>query len=166
MCEHFESLNFTTLNINEPNEKLGIRFGGIYPNNIGKNRALNHIKALLSDGNYIIISDSYIDFNHAQWEENKNTLENIIPKKDLDLTIESGSTKNHKPSLSGNRQNELKSIHSGWKIKAKQYNDNSKHDRYIETDKIKILLSSGLYNLSNNSNKDFTYIINLKKGSL
>ena len=36
------------------------------------------------------------------------------------------------------------------------------HDRYIETDKVKILLSSGLYHLSTNSQKDFTYMVKIK----
>jgi hypothetical protein len=40
-----------------------------------------------------------------------------------------------------------------------QNRNNSIHDRYIITDKVKALLSSGLSNLDDNSNKDFSYMV-------
>jgi len=162
VADNYTRESFTTLNINERNTKLGVRFGGIYPNRIDKDKAIKHIKDLLLDGDYVKVSDSYIDFN-SSWSENKRILEEIIPKKNMDLIIESGSMRNRRPSLGGDKKNELNTICSDWNIRASQYNDNIQHDRYIETNKVKILLSSGLYNLSSSSNKDFAYIIDLKR---
>lgn len=153
---------YVALNIHNQYEKLGLRFGGTYPNQIDKSKAKHHIKALLSDGNYIKVSDSYIDGNVPQWNENKSILEEIIPHKIIRITIESGSARNHQPPLSGGKQAELRTLCVQWTIGGRQYNDNILHDRYIETDKVKILLSSGLYNLSSSSNKDFTYVVEIK----
>ena len=156
------SATYTTININVIDEKIGLRFGGIYPNSIEKNKAQKHIKALISDGSYVKVSDSYIDSSDLQWEKNKEILRDIIPYTMIDLVIESGSVINRQSSLSGLKKAELESFCIDWTVKANQYNDRVKHDRYIETDKVKILLSSGLYNLSSSSNKDFTYIVDLK----
>jgi len=154
--------SYTSLNIIDKDEKIKLRFAGIYSNGLDKNKAQKHIKALLSDANYIKVSDSYIDRGSSQWNQNKTTLENIIPYKEMDITIESGSIRNNQPSLSNEKKTDLKNLCSQWNIYARQYNDNILHDRYIETDKVKILLSSGLYNLSSSSNKDFTYVVEIK----
>lgn len=162
LIDNTSSYSFVTLNIMSDYEKIKLRFGGMYPNNLDKNKAQLHIKALLSDARWIKISDSYIDNDASQWNENKNLLMDIVPYKTLDLTIESGSVRNSKNPLDGTKKEELKSICRDWNVIGGQYNDNSFHDRYIETDKLKILLSSGLYNLSSGSNKDFTYIVEIK----
>ncbi len=151
---------FVTLNIMNNYEKLKLRFGGMYPNHLDKNKAQQHIKALLSDAEWVKVSDSYIDNNTSQWNENKNLLNDIVPHKTLDLTIESGSIINRRNPLSQSKKEELKSLCNNWTIQGRQYNDNSFHDRYIETNELKILLSSGLYHLS--SDKDFTYVVEIK----
>ncbi len=155
-------VSYRTLNINDNYEKLKPKYVGTYLNSMGKNKAQEHIKALLSDAIWIKVIDSYIDSNNSQWNENKNLLEQIIPFREFDLKIESGSTRDSRQPISRDKQNELSSICNDWNIGAIQYNDNSKHDRYIETDKLKILLSGGLYNLSSSSNKDFTYVVEIK----
>lgn len=155
-------VSYRVLNINDDYERLKPKYVGTYLNNIGKDKAHKHIKALLSDAKWIKIIDSYIDSNSSQWNENKNLLEQIIPFGKFDLKIESGSTRDRREPISKDKQNELNVICHDWNIGAIQYNDNTKHDRYIETDKLKILLSGGLYNLSSSSNKDFTYVIEIK----
>jgi len=155
-------VTYRTLNINDNFEKLEPKYVGTYLNSIGKDKAQEHIKALLSDANWIKVIDSYIDVNPSQWNENKNILEKIIPFQRFDLKIESGSIRERRQPISGDKQNELRVICNDWQIRAIQYNDNTKHDRYIETDKLKILLSGGLYNLSSASNKDFTYVVEIK----
>jgi hypothetical protein len=162
LVDNRTSPSYTALNIDDQSEKIKLRFGGIYSGSLDKNKAQKHIKALLSDGNYIKISDSYIDGNPSQWNENKAILGNLIPHNVLNITIESGSVRNRQPSLAGDKKAELITLCGQWSINARQYNDNVLHDRYIETDKVKILLSSGLYNLSSSSNKDFTYVVELQ----
>lgn len=162
LVDSMTQVSYTTLNINNNREKIKLRLGGIYTNRMDKSQAQKHIKALLSDGKYVKVSDSYIDRNAPQWNENKSILKDIIPHKTIKLTIESGSVRNQLSPLSGDKQADLRTLCAQWTIGARQYNDNSLHDRYIETDKVKILLSSGLYNLSSSSNKDFTYVIELK----
>jgi hypothetical protein len=161
---------FTTLNILNNSEKLKPKYGATYPNANEKNKALSHIRALLSDAIWINVIDSYIADDSSQWNTNKLILSNIIPKKVTKLTITSGSqyrnnrgdiiTKKNK--INSDEQEELKTICGDWIIISQQLNADITHDRYIETDKLKILLSSGLYNLSESSSKDFTYIIEIK----
>ena len=149
--------SFTVLNILGLNEKLDKRFGGTYTNRMDKNRAQNHIKSLLSDAKWIRIIDRYIAENRNQWSEYKTILENILPNKTIIVTIQSN------PQINQGHKSDLKSLFNNFKdIKGQSYNLSTTHDRYIETDKIKILLSSGLYHLSTNSNMDFTYIVSLK----
>ncbi len=162
LVESASSVSYRVLNINDNFEKLKPKYVGTYANSIGKNKAQEHIKALLIDSKWIKIIDSYIDSNSSQWNENKNLLKQIIPFREFDLKIESGSIRDRRETISKEKQNELNTICSDWKIGAIQYNDKNRHDRYIETDKLKILLSGGLYNLSSDSNKDFTYVIEIK----
>ena len=162
LVDQFYSRSFITLNIMDDFEKLKPKYGATYINQMGKDTAQKHIKALLYDANWVKISDSYINHNSSQWSENKNIIKYIVAHNQIDLTIESGSSRNRRATISQAEKNELKTICSDWNIKAQQFDDNSFHDRYIETDKLKILLSSGLYNLSTTSNKDFTYVIEIK----
>ena len=151
------SSTFTTLNIFELNKNLDIKFSATYLNRMNKSKAGKHIKSLLEDAKWIRIIDRYIAENRNQWSEYKTILENIIPNKSITITIQSN------PQINQSHKNDLISLFNNCKdIKGQSYNPATTHDRYIETDKIKILLSSGLYHLSTNSNMDFTYIISLK----
>jgi hypothetical protein len=144
--------SFTTVNISGilP-EKLKPKYGATYyPKATDKDKAQAHIKALLSDATWIKITDGYIA--NSDWTHNKILIDTLIPHKVLDLTIETNTF---------NQQADLKTICNNWEIKTRQFPNNI-HDRYIKTDKVKILLSSGLYHLSTSSSKDFTYIIELK----
>jgi hypothetical protein len=151
------SSTFTTLNIFELNKNLDIKFSATYLNRINKSNAQEHIKSLLEDAKWIRIIDRYIAENRSQWSEYKTILENILPNNSITITIQSN------PQINQEHKNDLKSLFDNCKdIKGQSYNLATTHDRYIETDKIKILLSSGLYHLSSSSNMDFTYIISLK----
>ncbi|QOY54005.1 hypothetical protein HUE87_08905 [Candidatus Sulfurimonas marisnigri] len=155
------NVNYITLNINNNYEKLKLKYGGTYPNATDKNKAQQHIKALLSDANWIIITDGYIA-NARQWEKNKNTIADIVPMKNLNLKIIGADKDSQRNGINESEKNELKLLSSNkWTVQVEQLNHNI-HDRYIETDKLKILLSSGLDNLSSTSTKDFTYVIAIK----
>lgn len=155
LVDKCDSVTFTQVNvvpILANSEKVDMTIGATFENATGKDKAIEHIKALLSDAKYINITDGYIEYDNNQWSENKNLLDTILPKKVIDITfIASNCTK----------KSELASLCSQWNIKTKIIGANI-HDRYIETDKIKILLSSGLYHLSTNSQKDLTYMVKIK----
>lgn len=141
---------FTTVNISGLSEKLQPKYGASYPNSTDKNKAQAHIKALLSDAHWIKITDGYIANN--DWNSNKALINTLIPHKKLDLTIVTNNF---------TQKSDLEAICNTWNVRTPQFPSNI-HDRYIETDKVKILLSSGLFHLSSSSNKDFTYIVEIK----
>jgi hypothetical protein len=160
---------FTSINIlGVFQEKLQPKYGATYPNATDKAKAQAHIKALLSDATKVMITDSYIDSGN-EWNENKRTLQNILPMANIELTIKSGSQfprngsmHTERPKLDSTKEEELKQLCTDWQVQPSQIlNTHMIHDRYIQTNKVKILLSSGLYHLSTSSAKDFTYIIEL-----
>ncbi len=158
LVEKFLNVNFTTLNINNNYEKLNIRFGATCADNPDKSKAQKHIKALLENAKYIRVIDGYIRKDNNQWSKNKKILQNILPNTYIDIIIQP------KPQIENAHKVELKNIFTNSKeIKGEFYNINNTHDRYIETDKLKILLSSGSYHLSTTSNMDFTYLITIKQ---
>ena len=149
---------FTTLNILNTYEKLQPKYGATYPNARDKDKAQNHIKALLSDAQWIKITDGYIA--NTKWRNNKTLIDFLVPHTAIDLIIV-GCAGQTKPQITSIEQNALQTIHSGWHVQAQAIQNNI-HDRYIETDRVKILLSSGLYHLSTSSQKDFTYIVEIQ----
>lgn len=148
--------NFTQLNIGaSPNlECLDMLLAGEYINATNKEEALRHIKALLSDAERVKVTDRYLIENNNSWKQCKEVLEQILPKKQLaPLKI---------ITVNFNRHRELEAICKEWGgVKAAQIGNNV-HDRYIETDKLVILLSSGIFHLSPNSNTDLTYVVKVK----
>lgn len=152
--------SFLTLNIMGLNEKLRPEYTARYQASSEKIKAQMHIKALLSDAQWIKITDSYIEAN-GQWNINKQILADIVPQRAIRLTIVSGSTRVG-GSFSSEGKQDLKSICNGWEISSEQYNDNILHDRYIETDRVQIMLSGGLYHLSTSSKKELAYIVSQK----
>lgn len=155
------SSSYKTLNLNNSLELLKPKYGATYINAANKINANEHIKFLLSDARWVKITDGYIATSR-RWNDNKNILSNIIPLSSIDVKIV-GADKNLRiNSISQSKQNELKTLSSNlWNVGAISLPINV-HDRYIETDKLKILLSSGLEHLSVTSPKDFTYIVEIK----
>ena len=155
LIEKNPSKSFVELNINPllaNSEKLDMSLGATFENSNGKDKANKHIKSLLSDAKWVKITDNYIQFDDNQWNENINTLRNILPLRKIDIAIISSIF---------SKKIDLEVICTDWNIKTQNIPQNI-HDRYIETDKVKILLSSGLYHLSTNSQKDFTYMVKIK----
>lgn len=152
---------FTTVNImGIIPEKLQPKYGATYPNAIDKTKAKAHIKALLSDASWVTITDSYIA--NQDWNQNKTLINELVPHKAMDLTIIGSNGSIGSFSITELQKQEIKSLYNNWIVKCRALNIRIIHDRYIETNKLKILLSSGLYHLSESSQKDFTYIIELK----
>lgn len=146
--------DFTQLDINALSdnfERLNMLLTGVHETNTHKQEALNHIKALISDAEFVKITDNYLHEKNS-WEQSKSVLDEILPRKNILVKIITDNFDKH---------TSLKKIYSGWQVKAEQINQNV-HDRYIETDKIKIMLSSGIFHLSKNSNTDLTYTVRIK----
>ena len=157
LVEKSSMQSYRILDINDRHEKLKPKYSGTYPNRMDKHKAQEHIKALLSDAKYIIITDGYIT---TQWDINKALIEDIVPCRTLNLKIIGANKEAKQFILNQIEKKDLQLLCSNWTVQASSLGRNI-HDRYIETDKLKILLSSGLYNLST-SNKDFTYVIEIK----
>lgn len=153
------STSFTEVDISS--NKLSPNFSATYK--VGENRdsAKEHIKALLKDGNKIEIYDRYlssIDSSNGYdvWiNKNLALLKAILPQKNINVDIYCEYNWNN------NRERDLKNLCGDWNV-VKQNWDYNIHDRYIITDKVEILLSSGLSNLDNSSSKDFSYIVRIK----
>jgi len=154
--------SFTTVNITGilP-EKLQPKYGATYPNATDKAKAQAHIKALLSDAKWIKITDAYIAAS-ASWQENKSLIQSLLPNITVNVTIVGADIQQNKMSLDQNQKTEIQTLCANWAVNCSVLNNQTTHDRYIETDQVKILLSSGLYHLSVTSSKDFTYVIELK----
>jgi len=151
---------FTTVNImGIIPEKLQPKYGATYPNATDKGKAKAHIKALLSDANWVKITDGYIA--NQDWNQNKTLINEIVPHKAMDLTIVGSNSSTASFSINASQRQEIENLCTNWVVKSNSLSTQT-HDRYIETDKLKILLSSGLCHLYELSPKDFTYIIELR----
>jgi len=136
--------------INILDDEVDVSFTATYKSGENRDKAVEHIRALLLDSNEITIYDRYLSAN-SSWSINKKVLSEILPIKTVDIKIYCDI---HWNNL---RKSDLETYCSNWRINKKEWNRDI-HDRYIKTDKVTILLSSGVINLGNSS-KDFTYII-------
>lgn len=147
--------NFTQLNINAPSEnfeRLDMLLAGTYIEKKHKQEAINHIKALIANAKFVKVTDKYLQENNS-WQQCKDVLEAILPKQNILLKF---------ISMDFNKHKDLKAICSDWTVKGEKISSNT-HDRYIETDKLIIMLSSGILHLSTNSTTDLTYVVKIKK---
>jgi len=139
--------------INILDDETDVSFTATYKSGENRDKAKEHIKALLLDSNEITIFDRYLSVN-SSWNINKQVLFDILPIKDITINIFCEYDWND------SRKNDLENYCSDWSIQKEDWNRDI-HDRYIETDKVTILLSSGFIYLSSLS-KDFTYIVKIK----
>lgn len=150
-----ENINSDFVTVNILNDEIDVRFSATYGSGQNKNKAKKHIKALLSDAEIIKIYDKYLSIinrNFDVWKEiNLNILKYVLPRKNINIEIFCGD------NWDNSRKQDLTNIYDNWYITKRSWNANL-HDRYIETDKVKILLSSGLSNLDNRG-KDFSYMV-------
>ena len=140
--------------INILNDEVDVNFTATYKSGEDRDKAVEHIQALLKDTKSIKIYDKYLTAN-SSWHTNKQVLLNILPQKVITIDIYCDVDWNL------TCKNDLTRACMDWTIDKKPW-DNTMHDRYIETDKVIILLSSGIINLRNNATKDFTYIVKIK----
>jgi len=140
--------------INILDDETDVSFTATYKSGENRDKATEHIKALLKDANSIKIYDRYLSAN-SSWNSNKQVLFDILPQKTIQIDIYC----EHNWNIS--RKTDLTTVCIDWTINKENW-DFTVHDRYIETDRVIILLSSGIINLSSASTKDFTYIVKIK----
>lgn len=145
--------------VNITSDRLSPNFSASYQAGDSRAKAKAHIKALLEDASSIEIVDKYLSVVNGSfdtWQRiNLNILQTILPQKAITLTICCDNDWN------STREQDLTNFCTNWNVVKKSW-DNSIHDRYIITDKVEILLSSGLSNLDDNSSKDFSYMVVIK----
>lgn len=143
--------NFPYVNIN--NDVIENNLSATFAENINRDKAKQHIRALLENANYIVICDEYIVQNFQNF---KNFIQECVPKKILTIEIIPSSKPEH--LIRKEHLTEIKQIYNKYKVKKAQQ-INTKHDRYIKVDnQIEIILTSGIDYLMDIS-KDFTYIV-------
>ena len=144
--------NFPYVNIN--NDVIENNLSATFAENINRDKAKEHIRALLENANYIVICDEYIVQNFQNF---KKFIQECVPKKILTIEIIPSSKPEH--LIKQEHLTEIKHIcYDKYKVKPAQQ-INTKHDRYIKVDnQIEIILTSGIDYLMDIS-KDFTYIV-------
>ncbi len=156
LVDSIDNYDFTTINLSNLQEEIDIRFSATYRARKDRKKALLHIKDLLEDAHWIKITDRYMT-EDSNWETNLKILQEILPHKNIDITISSQANN----GITSDQKTKLNEICADWEIKGERFNHNIIHDRYIETDKIEVLLSSGLLYLKEQT-KDFTYLVRVK----
>lgn len=123
-----------------------------------REKALEHLKSLLENANYVFIYDKFITQN---WASFKLFCESVLPQKRLTIHYPPEQNRHFK-------SNEIKALCNHWKCSVadnrySNYSYGDTHDRYLIIDnKIEIILTSGIDNLMDKS-KDFTYIVRQHK---
>jgi hypothetical protein len=140
--------SFTTVNIFQ--DEIDIRYSATYKSGKSREKAIEHIKTLISDATYINIIDRYLTSN---WNENLKLLKKILPQTKISIFVDSENFSN---------QSDLKNFCNNWTIKTNNLNFKTTHDRYIKTDKLEIILTSGFEYIWNTT-KDFTYLVKVIK---
>lgn len=144
--------------INILDDETDVNFTATYKMNKSREKAIEHIKNLLLNSAEIKLYDKYL-FYKKNWKTNRDTIVNLFPKSS---TVKIYADKKEKVGSSFININKKPFFKRISYLNLLTHNTKSDlHDRYIETDKYIILLSSGLFYLSNKK-KDFTYIVKIK----
>jgi hypothetical protein len=144
--------------INILDDEIDVNFTTTYKKNESRVKAIEHIKQLLLDSTDIKIFDKYL-FYKKNWKINRDIIANIFPKNSNIKIYADKKEKINDVKIIIDKELFFKRIcFTNLKTCNPKVN---LHDRYIETNKYQILLSSGLYYLSNEK-KDFTYIVKVK----
>ena len=141
--------------INILGDEIDVNFNAFYKATADRRKAIEHIKALLEDANNIEIIDKYLFNpipNSSQWAENLEILKNILPRKNINIKFISNNSE-----IKQEHKTQIKSCYTQWNPIYPRISANI-HDRYIKTDKVTILLSSGIDYLHDTS-KDLTYLV-------
>jgi hypothetical protein len=145
---------FTIVDARQPSG-LDVAYFETFLSGQDRNKAILHIKALLSDKQNIEIYDPYLvdKFNKV-----KTILINILHQQAHVFIYSYFKTDNEKQQIASQIRNHVK------KIKCFNYDGKNMHDRYIKANNrkgakdLEVILSSGFEYLADND-KDITYMI-------
>lgn len=143
--------------INILGDEIDVNFNAFYKANDDRSKAIEHIKALLNDANNIEIIDEYLFKSlpsSSQWEENFKLLKYILPLKPITINVTTVKLVEQEKFFITQMKTYSKNVWNIPPFKIKK----GIHDRYIKTDKVTILLSSGIDYLHDIS-KDLTYLV-------
>lgn len=167
-----KNVNFPYISIYD--DKVENNFTATFMQNDNRQKAKEHLKALLENAKCIFVYDLYLANN---WASFLNFIQECFPRKQLSILypkeIDSNTinTNPHIPKLTQEQCSEITKIGGKspnknlWSFKVDNTHQNftNLHDRYLIIDnKIEIILTSGIDNLIDDS-KDFTYIVRRHK---
>lgn len=140
--------------INILDDEIDVNFNALYKANDDRSKAIAHIKDLLEDTTYIEIIDEYLfKTGSTQWNQNFKLLKEILPFKRVKIQFITIKKVEQEQVF----KTQMKSYCNDWNIPNFK-TQTGIHDRYIKTDKVTILLSSGIDYLHDIS-KDLTYLV-------
>lgn len=126
-----------------------------------RQKAIEHLKALLENANCVFIYDAYL-FENNVWGAFVNFAQQCFPNKQLNIFYPQSI------ATWQNIQTQCSQIirnNAQWRFRPDRIHQNftNLHDRYLIIDnKIEVIFTSGIHHLMNNS-KDFTYIVRQHK---
>jgi hypothetical protein len=149
-----EKTNYPYINIFK--DEIENNYSATYYKDIPRDKAREHIKALVKNSNYIFIYDKYMT-EPTSWNHSKKLFTELLPRKSLTICY----PKEYREDHLTDKAKEIKNIYTHWKIikDTSSKNHRDLHDRYIIIDKkLEIILTSGIDNLFDETS-DFTYIV-------
>lgn len=153
------NVNFPYVSIYD--DKVENNFTATFMQNDNRQKAKEHLKALLENAKCIFVYDLYL-FNNNVWKSFIDFAQQCFPNKQLNIFYPQSivAEQNIQSQCSQIVQN-----NSQWSFSPDRTHQNftNLHDRYLIIDnKIEIILTSGIDNLIDDS-KDFTYIVRRHK---
>lgn len=168
-----KNVNFPYISIYD--DKIENNFTATFLSRESRQKAIDHLKDLLSNAVKILVYDNYLlqpdrngQFNN--WQSFIQFCSLLLPRKSLNIKYLqqiSPARNNSNYTIYQNSQQDIANIcqNWSWSIVSTQPNTYS-HDRYLIINnghsKIEIIFTSGIRYLMNNS-KDFTYIVRRHK---
>ena len=138
-------------------DKIENNFTATFMKDDDRQKAIEHLKALLENANCVFIYDAYL-FENNVWGAFVNFAQQCFPNKQLNIfypqSIATGQ----------NIQTQCSQIirnNTQWRFSPDRIHQNftNLHDRYLIIDnKIEVIFTSGIHHLMNDD-KDFTYIV-------
>ena len=148
-------------------DKIENNFTATFMRGNDRQKAIEHLKALLENANCVFVYDLYLANN---WASFLNFTQQCFPKRQLSIFYPqdidlNNSANSHIPKLTQQQCSQIVQNNSQWRFSPDRIHQNftNLHDRYLIIDnKIEIIFTSGIHHLMNDS-KDFTYIVRQHK---
>lgn len=141
------------------NDKMENNLSATFRANEPRDKAIEHLRALMSGVKFVFIYDRYLTTNRVWAQFMRVCKAKIFPDK-INIQYPKEQDKIHMEKQNftlKDKTPELKKLGFGWTAVDKKYKN--LHDRYLVIDdKIEVILTSGIDNLMR-KDRDFTYIV-------